>query len=610
MASGGSMNESMDSATKHYSSLFFLPSLRITLAAMAAACVLVLGVSSSFVLASAEGVVYGFALGVAVFALTLLCDYLVTNVILGNDPIFVMRRTSAASLISWVLWLTLIVPGIFVGLSVGLWLWVNLSLLGFAAVLTLRSVAFFSVSAAGTTRAASAALFQPLVCIIPFLLYWASFLQVNLFDILLFLVVASFLSLASANLLVSLIDRLGVKAYGVPSMSLFRAFMLDWTLGLNAPLERYFERLGEDKDVEAFLLRFEATKTKAAVVVPMVHPGPFKNLGSSLLPSLMKGEFEKAFGSEACVPLGILGHELDLSSQEQNQKVIDAVLTSAKQATLTDKAKPFIKVAEGNITVCCQIFGDVALLSFSLAPKTTEDLPQELGRFVRDEARRLGLRDAIVINAHNSITDVTVMEKSLQTLENVASRCLSKAVVSKERSFQIGAATVYPKELGLKDGMGAGGITAIAAQVGAQKACYVVFDGNNMVSGLREEILSALTALGFDDSEVFTTDTHAVNALVLSRSGRSRGYHPVGEAMNHDLLLDYVKEVATTALGRLESCRSGSLSVKVPKVRVIGEARIEGFSTLIHQALERAKRVVVPIFGVEGILLILLLAVL
>jgi len=604
------MNESMDNATRHYSSLFFLPSLRITLAVMAAACVLVLGVSSSFIVIGTQGVLYGFSLGFSVFALTLLCDYLVTTVILGDDPIFVMRRTSAASLIGWVLWLALIVPGIFIGLSVGFWLWVDLSLLGFAAVLTLRSVAFFSVSTAGAARGALAALFQPLLCIIPFLLYWASFLQVNLFDILLFLVAASFLSLASANLLVSLIDRLGLKAYGIPSMSLFRAFMLDWTSGLNAPLERYFERLGEDQDIETFLLRFEDAKTKAAVVVPMVHPGPFKNLGSSLLPSLMKHEFEKAFGGEACVPLGILGHELDLASQLQNQKIIDAVLGSAKEATLTNKAKPFVKVTEGNVTVCCQIFGDVGLLSFSLAPKTTEDLPQELGRFVRDEAKRLGLKDAIVINTHNSITDVTVMEESLQALESVASRCLSKAVASEESSFQIGAATVYPKGLGLRDGMGAGGITAIAAQVGAQNACYVVFDGNNMVSGLREKILSALAVLGFDESEVFTTDTHAVNALVLSRRGRSRGYHPVGEVMNHDLLIDCIKEVATAALGGLESCRSGSLSLKVPKVRVIGEARIEGFSTLIHEALERAKRVVVPIFGVEGLLLILLLAVL
>ena len=548
LATENSMNASMDSATKHYSSLFFLPSFRKTLVALVVVCVGVLGLSAVVVLPSLGGVTYGLSLGVFSFVLTLFCDFLVTNVILREDAIFVLRRTAFLSLVCWVLWLAFLLPGALVGLYVGLWLWVNLGLLGVSAVLTLRSVVFFSVSSAGSVRAALAALLQPVLCVIPFLVFWASFLQVNLLNVLLFLAVASVLCLASGNFLVSLIDRLGRKSYGIPAMSLFRAFMLNWVLDLNEPIERYFERLGEDEDIEVSFLQFEAAKTKTAIIVPLVHPGPFKNLGSSLLPSLMKREFEKAFGGEACVPLGILGHELDLASQEQNKKVIDAVLTSAKQVVLSDRAKPFVKTVEGNVTVCCQIFGDTALLSFSLAPKTTEDLPQELGRFVREEARRLGLRDAIVVNAHNSITAVTDMEESLEMLEAAASRCLSKAVSARASSFQVGAATVYPKEFGLKAGMGAGGITAVAVQVGAQKSVYVVIDGNNMISGVREKILSALASLGFAESEVFTTDTHAVNALVLGR----RGYHPVGEAMNLDLLISYVSDAASAASARLE----------------------------------------------------------
>jgi putative membrane protein len=436
--------------------------------------------------------------------------------------------------------------------------------------------------------------------------YWSVFLQVNILNVALFLFVASFLGLACANLLVSTIDRLGQKAYGTPAMSLFRAFMLNWTLGLNAPIEEYFEKLGEDKDVEVSQLRFEAAHTKAAFIVPLVHPGPFKNLGSSLLPSKMKHEFQRAFGGEACVPLGILGHELDLASQAQNQKIIDSVLTSTKQITLSEKTKPFVKVTKGNVTVCSQVFGEAALVSFSLAPKTTEDLPQELGRFVREEARKRGLKDAIVINAHNSITDDASMEESIESLKDAASDCMSKAVSAKESPLEIGAASIYPNDFGLKDGMGEGGITAVAVKVGNQKTAYVVIDGNNMISGLREKILEAMTALGFDESEVFTTDTHAVNALVLGR----RGYHPVGEVMNHDLLLSYITEAASIAMTRLESDKTGSLTLTVPKVRVIGKARIEGFSTLIDQALQKAKSVVVPLFGLEGLLLILLLAIL
>jgi putative membrane protein len=320
----------------------------------------------------------------------------------------------------------------------------------------------------------------------------------------------------------------------------------------------------------------------------------------------LKRAFEEAFGGDACVPLGILGHELDLVSQAQNQKIITNVISSADQAVFSDRATPFVKVTEGFVTASCQVFGDTALLSFSLAPRTTEDLPQELGQFVREEARKRGLKDAMVVNAHNSITDVTEMEESLDTLKTVALRCLDAAVASPSGPFQVGSATVYPKEFSLKDGMGPGGITVIAVQVAEQKTAYIVIDGNNMLSGLRERILQALESSGFDESEVFTTDTHAVNAVILGR----RGYHPVGESMNHDALICYVKEAASTALARLEPCSAGSVNITVPKVRVIGQARIQGLSALVDEALRRAKRVAIPIFALEGFLLVLLLAVL
>ena len=68
-------------------------------------------------------------------------------------------------------------------------------------------------------------------------------------------------------------------------------------------------------------------------------------------------------------------------------------------------ASPFVRATEGAAIACCQIFGDIAFLSFTLAPKTTEDLPQELGRFVSEEATKYGLKAAVVVNTHNSLTD-------------------------------------------------------------------------------------------------------------------------------------------------------------------------------------------------------------
>lgn len=606
VATEDSLNHHMNSALKHYSSMFFLPSFRKAVVAVAVLCIGVVGFSTYVLFLSVEGLISSLFLGVSLFAATLLVDYVTSKIVFGREPIYVLRRTVALSLFCWVLWLFFIILGVVFGSVFGLWWWVKLCLLGFAAVLTFRAVVFISTSSVAILRRLLSSLLQPFFCIAVFVVFWMSLDSAIPLQVMPFLVISPIVGCASAFLFVFLIDRLGRRMYGIPSIPLFRAFMLNWVAGLNAPFEEFLEKLGENEDIEVTLLKFDSYKPKAAIIVPLVHPGPFKNIGSSLLPSMLKREFEKEFGCDACVPLGILGHELDLASQAQNQKIINHVINAAKFAASANKATPFVKVTDGFATASCQVFRKTAFLSFTLAPKTTEDLPQQLGRIVSEEAEKYGLNCSIVVNAHNSIHDTVDAEASLETLREVASKCLEKAVSLPSYPFEVGASTVFPKEFGLKDGMGPGGITAVVVKVAEQKTAYVVIDGNNMVSGLREEILSALKATGFHASEVFTTDTHAVSAVVLGR----RGYHPVGEAMNHETLISYIQEAAKAAASTLEHCKAGCLHMIVPKVRVIGKARLESLSMLVDKALQRAKQIVVPIFALEGLALILLLAML
>jgi putative membrane protein len=372
---------------------------------------------------------------------------------------------------------------------------------------------------------------------------------------------------------------------------------------MNAPLEAHLEEIGENADIEVSILKFESTKPKAAIIVPLVHPGPFKNIGSSLLPSLLKRGFESEYGCDTCTPLGILGHELDLASQAQNKKIVNEVLSSAKFTASLSTASPFVRATDGHAIASCQIFGDTVFLSFSLAPKTTEDLPQELGRIVTEEAQKNGLKYAVLVNCHNSLDVIVDTEEHLDELKRAAFSCLEKAAALPTKPFKIGSSTVFPSEFTQKQGMGTGGITAIVVEVEKQRTAYVVIDGNNMVPHLREKILGSLATLGYEDSEVFTTDTHAVSALVTG----SRGYHPIGEAMNHDALIAHISDAVKKADANLEASKAGCVQFVVPQVRVIGEERLHAISTLVDEAIVKAKKVVAPIFGAEGLLFILLL---
>jgi predicted neutral ceramidase superfamily lipid hydrolase len=116
-------------------------------------------------------------------------------------------------------------------------------------------------------------------------------------------------------------------------------------------------------------------------------------------------------------------------------------------------------------------------------------------------------------------------------------------------------------------------------------------------------MLSSLRSIGIDEGEIFTTDTHAVTALILTKGG----YHPVGEAMENEKLINYIKEATVDALAKLEKTGFSCRSITVPNVKVIGAKKLEALSSLIEEAIQRSKRTMVPVFGVSGLLLMLLL---
>jgi putative membrane protein len=601
----GSLNQSLDKAVKHYSSLFQLPSSKKVLLFLTLAC-LGSGILPTLALLSPfEGLVSGLLLGFALLAVDLGSSYIISRIVLPDDPVYDLRRTAALSLFSRLFWFVFLVIGVFGALFFGLTFWVKLCLLGFPAVIIVHLIALTSTSSKSQSRVFAASVLQPLLSIIPFSIFWSTLpaLALNLAYEFLFLICSIVISYVSAYFFMSAINRVGEKELGFPSLVLLRAFLLDWIVNLNAPLEELLEKLGEEQSIEVSILKFDTSTNRAIMVVPSVHPGPFKNVGSSFLPYFIKSAVEQKLGCVACVPLGLLGHELDLASQAQNQKIVDSTVIAADFAADETKATPFVKVTNGLTTGCCQIFGKHAFLSFSLAPKTTEDLPQELNGFVHDGMEKHGLTRHVVVNAHDSIDGIVQSEEVLESLKAVTESCLDKTVSMKSFPFKVGAASVVPREFKLEDGMGLGGITVLVVEVNKQKAAYVVVDGNNMVSGLRERILLSLKTVGVEQGEVFTTDTHSVNALSLNR----RGYHPVGEAMDKDKLIDYIIEAVNKASTNLEGGKAAVQNVVVPKVKVIGDKSLEKLCVLVDDALRTAKKAVVPIFGVAFVFLMLLL---
>jgi predicted neutral ceramidase superfamily lipid hydrolase len=85
----------------------------------------------------------------------------------------------------------------------------------------------------------------------------------------------------------------------------------------------------------------------------------------------------------------------------------------------------------------------------------------------------------------------------------------------------------------------------------------------------------------------------------------ARGYHPIGEVMDHDILIRHIRENVKTALSNMEPASFGWRVGAVADVGVIGEEQIRKITLLADKALKRAKLISFPLFGVAGLVLVL-----
>ena len=553
------------------------------------------------------GLVLGLFFGTAFFSHTLLADVIVYRGFMRSDPVFNLRRCSALSLFSCLMWFGFIFLGSLISVFLGNHIvWVKLFLLGFSVALILRLLVFSTTSFVDRKGVFISSILQPALCTIP--IFFTGSVTGSLgVDFFLLSAIFVFIAVLSVSLFTFLVNRVGRRTLGIASLPLFKAFIANWTENINAPLEGFFERLGCERDVKLSILAFRTgEKIKAVMVVPALHSGPFRNVGSSLLPYMIQDALENKLRCVVSVPHGLAGHELDLSSQFQSERVVERTLSSVDFSPFFSGATPLVRARKNGANASCQIFGNCALLTLTLSPKTMEDLPQELEFIIVNETEKRGLSSAIVIDAHNSVEGPFNLKEALEPLRKAALTSLEEALSCERAPFEAGAAKIVPKEFGLKEGMGLGGITVIATRAGDQTTAYVTIDGNNMVSGLRKEILSALRDVGIADGEVLTTDTHSVNGVVLTE----RGYHPVGEAMDNAKLISYVRQAAMNALGDLESAKVSWRTETISGVRVIGEKQIGALCLLAEKTAREAKRLAVSLFSATGVFLSVLLVLL
>ncbi|MEM2848981.1 MAG: DUF2070 family protein [Candidatus Bathyarchaeia archaeon] len=572
---------------KYYQRLFKIPSLGIILAEHTILS-LIFGLYMDGL--SLESILKA----IMVFTVVPLLSDLITRFICRSEPLLNFRRLSGLTLFSnvaFVIVCLLFTPLKYIGASMD-----RILLMGFPLSVALRFMVFRVLA----FKRASYPLFiiQPLAFIL---------ILVYVYDLTLGLNILTALSVAllTTHTYLSLVDREAKPITGFNGLMLFRAFLANWMENLDEPIENILEELGVESEHSIEVLAFKTSNRRTAVIVPYIHPGPFKNVGSSSFPWNLQTFTEKKFKCEAiAVPHGISTHVHNLTSKKYISKILDTMSSLKLEFDIFEASKP-IRVYEENAKAICQSFGKVALLALTLAPNPMEDIPPKIKTILKDYGRFLGFESVIVVDAHNSFSwnVQSITDETLQALIEAGRTALYIASKAEFNRFKIGFSRKNVPGYYVKDGIGPGGVVLHLFMIEDSLYAYVTIDGNNMVSGLREKIVQSLKEMGVSDAEVFTTDTHMVNAVVLNR-----GYHPVGEAIDEKSIIETVLDAFKEAYNGLEWASACHGEATVRGLKVLGDG-LSKLTNSLESSVKKAKclafSIMIPLLIISMLIVIL-----
>ena len=532
-----------------------------------------------------------------------------STVLLHGEKVLNFRRLIGLEILSWFLIIMVLPLGAFAGTIVSITtLWAAGFFVVLIVSLPIRFLTIASVSSVSPGRKFAASALTPSLVILSFsgIGFGAGLSGIS--STVMIRGIAAFavgvvLSAVGVSMIIRNVERSGTPEVRDSPLTLFRAFLQHWLRSDPEPLENRLGPLGTQGTIEGSILAFSGSKgALGCVVASNFHPGPYRDLGSAGLPSLLKASLERSKGGIVQVPHGISNHQLNIVSQQDVQRVIEKVVAEYPVGNPVHDASAMVRSAVDEAKASGQLFGDVAFLTLTLSPTEMEDLPSEVARDIEREAHARGLT-ALVADAHNSLSNQTsITSEQARKLVEASVKVLDQLALARKSSFKVGSAADPLEEFRLEDGIGPGGLSSLVVRSGNQIVAYLTIDGNNMHSGMREAILKDLEIVGISDGEVMTTDTHLVTGLVRS----TLGYYPVGAHLDVGLLTRKVRETVQRALSTMEDSTAGFSRFSI-EVRVLGS---ETFHTITGFVGRIARRIARQFYILEALTLVATLVVL
>ena len=454
----------------------------------------------------------------------------------------------------------------------------RVAVLGYGAVFWIRFVILAGTSNSDYVRSLPAAGLHPalgLVALLPVA-------GLGAWDVVLALLVFAVFGL-TAVAYAEIAKRPLLRSFGVDGLKLLRHTLDHYTeledVGVKE-LEGFFDSISVAARVRVPGIAFRKDGgLRALLLAPSVHPGPMGYVSGSDLPTKVASGLAD-ITPNVLVAHGPTTHDDNPATSAEVRRIADAVRAVLGAASYGTRIGRAVRASAGKASVLAQAFGDAVLLVASFAPNPTDDIDSPTGHAAVQEAKLAGADDAILVDAHNCLQPGAGLThfgspESHEILQAVT-QATKAALVSSRASLRIG----YGRRSGFAtpdQGIGARGIEALVIEAQDQRTAYVLFDGNNMVPGLRDAIRARISTL-VQESEILTTDNHSVNLTM-------EGFNAVGAVLDHGVVLDESEAAVRDAAADLGPAEGAFVSADVPDLRIFGPHTASRLTTSINATI-------------------------
>jgi putative membrane protein len=459
---------------------------------------------------------------------------------------------------------------------------------GMLVVAGFRIAIFRSVFGAGLMRAVGVSFIEPILFMVILLSPWQFFNLIfqypTSFIVGIFFVIWAVIWSIMA-------DRAG-RPYVLSTFNLLQAFLSAWTEQKGDKMEAIAEARAKNSHITSYVMKFECgdvNQNDVSLVVPGVHPGPFKPVGGSNLPY----ELFRIFAGRALVVHSASDHSLNIPSRNEMTKYLlsfSTPLVFTKGSTCTEP----LQIKRGGFIVTGIAYGSVCLVILSTS-RGMEDVPARVSSSLEDYSRSLGFSKTLVVDSHNAMGGPLSTDEQ-HDLIVCTKEILDKIKRSKQYRFGVGFASHYRHlysndsnhvgdtyRLHEMEDIGPGGLAVIALEVMHKKYVIGWVDSNNMESRVRDAVLSDLESHGFHMLEICTSDTH------FTSGKRTRhGYYALGTVTGTQQIADNFRELVARSFADIKECSFGLLCVE-SNIKVMGKGQFDDYSKALDSSMNLTK---------------------